>query len=169
MNPTTREVVGEVQKSKYNKHNPFYLVKIASLRHKLGLELRMIDVLKILKQSGFLILGKGGDGSSSSWIIAIDPNIPEHKMFMEKICTLWRILKDIMMNFDYYVGIIQSNPTLMDSFTAYFDAILADLEDGLSLPEAVARLSFTVYDEGYLLDLVNPKVRPVKGVCNEEA
>ena len=161
------QVIGEVVKYKYNKHNPFYLVKVASLRHRLNPGLRMIDVLKILKQSGFIILGKGGDGSSSSWIITIDPNIPEHKMFLEKTCTHWRILKDILMNFDYYVSIIQNNPTLRDTIGAYLDAIVTDYEDGLSLPEAVERLSFTVYEDGFLLDLVNQKVRPVKGVCNE--
>ena len=160
-------MVREVEKSKYNKHNPFYLVKVASLRHRLGVDLRMIDIVKALQQSGFIILGKGSDGSSSSWIVAVNPNIPEQRLFMEKICALWRILKDIMMNFDYYVSIIQSNPSLRDSIMAYLDAILADLEEGLTVRDAVGRLAFTIYDNGYLLDLVNPKVKPVRGVCNE--
>ena len=161
-------VVDEVKRSVYNVYGlRFYIVKIPQLRRRLGeAELRLSDVEGVLRRLGLIILARGSDGGASSWIIAVDPRDPEHMMFLARVCEMWRILEGILNNMDSYVRRILSNPELRDFAKAILEALAEDLEAGRGLKEAVESLAFTIYDGGYLIDLVNPKVKPtLRDVC----
>mgnify|MGYP001626357109 CR=1 FL=1 len=143
----------------------FLLIKMPLLRQRLGSNLRVSAVVRMLRENGYVILAKGGDGGASSWIIAVNPRNSEHLRFLKVWCESMRIIEDVVSNLDSYVEEYAGIPEARDLLYIITDVVLSMHEDGLDNDAIKSALSFSIIDGEVVASIVNPKVRLLKSPC----
>lgn len=153
------------------------IIKLPLLRHRLGLHnLRPVNLANWLEDNGFIIIARGGDGSNSSWIIAIDPKDSMHNQFIASWCRARLIIIDILKHFQEYIEAIEGNKAVPPLIRAIIDLAVAYMEehgvanDNEILKLADTILAFTLIDGAdpgnpIILSIVNPKVKLIANPC----
>ncbi|BDR92274.1 hypothetical protein Vsou_13670 [Vulcanisaeta souniana JCM 11219] len=168
-----------LEKFKYNKFNyQFYHIKTPQLRKWLGSidkdcqELKLNDVTRYLTARGFLILALGGDGSNSSWIIAVDPRDVAQLQFLASWCGSLKFTRQVIEDKDYVLRSItymqlpdsvkEDLRTAVRTILDVYSTCIGELRDR---EVCMNESSLTVVYREWAFLLTNSKVRLVKDPC----
>ena len=164
--PTTL-IKDQLEKFEYNKAREysFYNIKKPLLSLLIGRDVKLGELVKVLQKMGLLVLASGGDGGSSSWIIAVDPSKEKHKRFLKMWCTNYRALLKVLGRLDEIAYNNSDNFDIRDYVKA-LASVIEDLKnEGFKDNDIEKYLSLAEVYDGIVIAYANSKVKLYAKPC----